>query len=138
MEWGNMVNNLSELISLYVEAQNYITVAYNSIQLVDECIKTVIIVNPTYLNIWVNNLINAREIMQEQADLMEFYQKKILHSKRPKMYLSLIYIQALNVSSIINLVKENHQKGISNFDPFNVSAVNTNNISINGSSAYLH
>ena len=138
MEWGNMVNNLSELISLYLEAQNYITVAYNSIQLVDECIKTVIIVNPTYLNIWVNNLINAREIMQEQADLMEFYQKKILHSKRPKMYLSLIYIQALNVSSIINLVKENHQKGISNFDPFNVSAVNTNNISINGSSAYLH
>ena len=138
MEWGNMVNDLSELISLYVEAQNYIAIAHNSIQLVDECIKTVIIVNPTYLNIWINNLINAREIMQEQTDLMEFYQKKILHSKRPKMYLSLIYIQALNVSSIINSVKENHQKGISNFDPFNMSEVDTNDISITGSSSYLH
>ena len=133
-----MVNNLSELISLYLEAQSYITIAHNSIQLVDECIKTVISVNPAYLNIWVNNLINAREIMQEQTELMEFYQKKILHSKGPKMYLILIYIQALNVSSIINLVKENHQKGISNFDPFNISEVNANEIAINGSSSYLH
>lgn len=101
----------------HTEAQNYIIVASQCKESVEVCIKELSDQNLVHKEVWIKNLINARDIIQDQLKKMWIREKKAISKDASWLDISFIYFHALNVSSIIPLVIQNYNNGIKDLNP---------------------